>query len=134
MPDATPLGGETPYSLTSARGGPSGFETDQQVKDLEFRQIDALPAEEPGIDGQGARSDHRQYGAEDCLYDGNPWIARMRGIPRESDPHLNDRCERSRQWGPQTDQEKYPGADSDDLQDDCREQRCFTQIGDPKID
>ena len=44
---------------------------------LEFRDIDALPAEEPGIDRPGARSDHRQDGAEGRLYDGNPWIAGM---------------------------------------------------------
>jgi len=82
---------------------------------LEFRKIDALPAEEPGIDGPGARSDHRYNGAKDRLYDGNPWIARMREIPRESDPHPNDGCQRSRHWGPETDQKEYPRADSDGL-------------------
>jgi hypothetical protein len=39
--------------------------------------MDALPAEEPGIDGPGAGSDHSQSAAENRLYDENPWIARM---------------------------------------------------------
>jgi hypothetical protein len=44
---------------------------------LEFRHIEALSAEEPGIDGPGARSDHHQNGPEDRLCEGNPWIAGM---------------------------------------------------------
>ena len=58
-----------------------------------------LPAEEPGIDGPGARSHHRQARAEDGQYDVNPGIA---GV-RESDPELGDGKERSSQRGPQTD-------------------------------
>ena len=100
---------------------------------LEFRKIDALPAEEPGIDGPGARSDHRQNGAENRLQNGNPWIARMREKPQKSNAHLSDGCHRSRHWGPQTGQKKHPRADSDDLQDGCRQQRRFTQVGDPKM-
>jgi hypothetical protein len=53
-----------------------------------FRKIDVLPAEEPGIDGPGARPDHSQNGAKDRQCDGNPWIAGMREKPRESDRHL----------------------------------------------
>jgi len=93
-----------------------------------------LPAEEPGIDGPGARSDHRQSRAEDRLYDGNPWIAGMRGIPRVSDPHFNDGRQRSRHWSPQTDQKKNPSSGSNDLQDGRRQRRCFKQVGDPKMD
>ena len=93
-----------------------------------------LPAEEAGIDGPGARSDHRQNGTEDRLCDGCPWIARMREIPRESDPHFNDGRQRSRDWSPQTDQNKYPRNGSDDLQDGRHQRRCFKQAGDPKMD
>src|SRR5260370_5922159 len=101
---------------------------------LEFRHIDVLPAEEPGIDGPGARSDHRQNGAENRVYGGNPWIARMREIPQKSNAHLNDGCHRTRPRGPQTRQKKYSRADSDDLQDACRQRSGFTQVGDPKMD
>ena len=80
-----------------------------------FSKIDVLPAEEAGIDGPGARSDHRQSRAEDRLYHSNPWIARMREIPRESDPYLNDGCQRSCHGSPQTDQKKYPRNGSNDL-------------------
>ena len=101
---------------------------------LAFRHIDASSAEETGIDGPGSGSDHRQNRAEDRLYDGNPWVAGMREIPQNGDRHLDDGCERSRDWSPQTDQKKYPGADSDDFQDGCQQRRCFTQLGDPKMD
>jgi hypothetical protein len=92
-----------------------------------FWKIDVLPAEEPGINGPGAGSDHRQSRAEDRQYDGNPWIAGMRGITRVSDPRLNDGRQRSRHWSPQTDQKKYPRNGSNDLQG-------FKQVGDPKMD
>jgi len=90
---------------------------------LAFRKIDVFPAEEPGIDGPGTRPDHRQNGTKHRLYDGNPWIAGMREKPRESDRHFSDSCQRSRHRRPQTNQKKYPRADSDDLQDDCRRRR-----------
>ena len=101
---------------------------------LAFRHIDAPPAEQPGINGPGAGSDHRQNGSENCLYDGNPRIAGMREISRESDPNLHDGSQRSRHRGPQTDEKKYSRTDSDDLQDDCRERWRFTQADDPKTD
>jgi hypothetical protein len=94
----------------------------------------ALPAEEEGINGPGARSNHRQNGAENRLQDGNPWIVRMREVPHQGNANLNGGCQGSRQWSPQTDQKKYPRADSDGLQDDCRQRRVLTQIGDPKMD
>jgi hypothetical protein len=90
---------------------------------LAFRKIDVLPTEEPGIDGPRARPDHRQNGAKDRLYDGNPWIAGMREKRRARDRHFSDSCQRSRHRGPQTDQEKYPRADSNDLQGDYRQRR-----------
>ena len=96
--------------------------------------MDLLPPEQPRIDRPGARSDHRQNGAEDRLYNGNPRIAGMRGILQASDPNLNDGCKRSRHWSPQTDQKKYSRADSDRLQDDHRQRSLFTQVGDPKIE
>ena len=70
---------------------------------LALRHIDASSAEETGIDGPGAGSDHRQNRAEDRLYDGNPWIAGMREKSRESDPNLHDGSQRSRHRGPQPD-------------------------------
>jgi hypothetical protein len=68
------------------------------------------------------------------LDDSDPWIARMREIPRESDPHLNDGCQRSCHWSPQTDQKKYPRNHSDDLQDDDGHRRRCKNAGDPKVD
>ena len=105
-----------------------------EINALAFRHIDASPAEQPGIDGPGAGSDHRQNRAEDRLYEGNPWIAGMRDISRESDPNLHDGRERTRHRGPETDQKKYSRTDSDDLQDDRRQLRCFTHAGDSKTD
>ncbi len=99
-----------------------------------FWEIDVLPAEEAGIDGPGARSDHRQHGTEDRLRYESPWIARMREIPRESDPHFSDGRQRSRHRGPQTDQKKYPRNGSTDLQDRRHQRRCFKKVGDPKMD
>ena len=96
--------------------------------------MDAPPAEQPGVDGPCARSDHRQNCAEDGLSNGNPRIAGMREIPRQGDPDLHDGCQHSRHWSPQTDQKEYPGGDPDDLQDDYRQRECFTQVGDPKMD
>jgi hypothetical protein len=99
-----------------------------------FPKVDVLPAEEAGIDGPGAGSDHRQSRTEDRQYDGNPRIAGVRGIPRVSDPRLNDGCQRSRHRGPQADQKKYPRNSSHDMQDGRRQRRCFKQVGDPKME
>jgi hypothetical protein len=93
--DATTLGGEKstsrarkkvrrrPYFQPSSNDVNAGFEGGCLAL---LRQIGALPAGEPGIDGLGARSNHRQSSAADRPYDRNPWIARTRQIPREGDP------------------------------------------------
>jgi hypothetical protein len=99
-----------------------------------FWKIEVLPAEEPGIDRPGAGSDHRQNGAEDGRYDGNPGIAGMQEILRESDPHFNDGRQHSRHWGTQTDQKKYPRNNSDDLQDNDGHRRRCKNADDPKMD
>ena len=65
-----------------------------------FPKNDVLPAEEAGIDGPGAGPDHSQSGGQDRLHDGNPGIARMREIQRQSDPHFNDGRQRSRHRTP----------------------------------
>jgi len=51
-----------------------------------------------------------------------------------SDAHFHNGCNRSCHRSPQTDQKEYPRTDSDDLQDDRRQLRCFTHAGDPKMD
>jgi len=91
---------------------------------LPFRKIDVLPAEEPGIDGPGARPDHRQNRPKHRHREGSPWIAGMRKKPRESDRHFSDSCQRPGHRGPQTNQKKRRRADYDDLQGDCRQRRC----------
>jgi hypothetical protein len=48
--------------------------------------MDLFPAEEPGIDGPGARSHHRQARAQDRQHDGDPWITGM----QEGDPQLSN--------------------------------------------
>jgi hypothetical protein len=101
---------------------------------LALRNIDASSAEETGIDGPGAWSDHRQNRAEDRLSDGNPWIAGMREKSRESDPNSRDGSKRSHHRGPETDQKKYSRTDSDDLQDARRQLGCLTHAGDAKMD
>ena len=75
--------------------GATGTEAPVLSTYLEFRNIDAFPAEKPGIDGPGARSDHRHSGAEGRQHDGDPWITGMREIPREGDRHFDDSCQRS---------------------------------------
>jgi len=55
---------------------------------LGFRDIDVLPAKEPGIDGPGTLSDHCQSGAQGGQNDGNRGIAGT----REGDPHLTPPC------------------------------------------
>jgi len=57
----------------------------------------------------------------------------MGGIPRVSDPRLNDGCQRSRHWSPQTDQKKYPRNGSNDLQDDDRHRGGRERAGDPEL-
>ena len=99
-----------------------------------FWKIDVLPAKEAGIDGPGARSYHRQSRAQGSQYGGNPGIARMRGIPRDSDPYLNDGCQRSCHWSPQTDEKKYPHSGSNDLEHGRRQRGCFKQAGDREVD
>jgi hypothetical protein len=63
---------------------------------LQIRNIDVLPAEEPGIDGPSARSDHCQSGTECRQHNRNPWVT---GV-RESNSQLKNGQESSRDWGP----------------------------------
>jgi len=78
---------------------------------LALRNIDVLPAEEPGIDRPGTRSEHGQSGAKGRQHDGNPWLTGA----RENDPRLNNGYHRSHHWGPQTDEEKYTRTSCADL-------------------
>ena len=88
-----------------------------------------FPAEEPGIDGPCARSQHRQARAEDCQPDRNPRIAGA----RESDPQFNNGYQRSYQRGPQTDKQKSPRAGSEELGCDRRYLRCGPKISNPTM-
>jgi len=99
-----------------------------------FRESDAPSAEKAGIDGPDTRSDHCQDDAKERLYDGHPWIARLREKPRSGDPDLDDGCQRSRHGGPQTDQKKDPRTDPDDFRNDGSHRRCRRHAGDPEID
>jgi hypothetical protein len=81
---------------------------------LACRNIDVLPAEEPRIDGPGARSEHGQSGAKGRQNDGNPWITGA----RENDPRLNNGYDRSHHRGPQTDEENYPSTSCNNLRGD----------------
>jgi hypothetical protein len=135
--DQRSLAGETacPTESGCALSAPGNVETPEPPADsLAFRHFDAPPAEEAGINGPGARSDHRQNGAEDRLWDGNARIAGMEEIPREGDPDLYDGCQPSRHRGPQADYKKYAGADSDDLQEEHGQRRRRSHAGDPKMD
>jgi len=91
--------------------------------------MNAFAAEEPGIDGPGAGSHHRQTHAQDRQHDWNPWIA---GV-RESDPQFNNGYQRSHQRRPQTDKKKSSSAGSDDLGRDGRNLRCCPKVGNPKM-
>lgn len=101
---------------------------------LEFWKIDVLPAEQPRINGPGARSDHSQRCAEKCQHHGNPGIAGMREPSHQSDPHVHGGYQHSRNRAPQPEKKKYSRANSDDFQDDCCQRRSFTQVGAPKMD
>ncbi len=81
---------------------------------LALRNIDVLPAEEPGIDRPGTRSEHGQSGGKGRQHDGNPWITGA----RENDTRLNNGYHRSNHWGPQTDEEKCPRTSCNDLRGD----------------
>jgi hypothetical protein len=78
---------------------------------LALRNIDVLPAEEPGIDGAGTRSEHGQTGSKSRQDDGNPWISGA----RERYARLNNGDYRSRHWSPQTDEENHPRSGCNDL-------------------
>lgn len=93
------------------------------------RRMNAFAAEEPGIDGPGAGSHHRQTRAQDRQHDWNPWIA---GV-RESDPQFNNGYQRSHQRRPQTDKKKSASAGSNDLGRDGRNLRCCPKVGNPKM-
>jgi len=80
-------------------------------KALDVRGMDVFPAEEPRIDGPGARSHHCQTRAQDRQDDRNPLIA---GVG-ESDPQLSDGYQTSRQWGPQAHKKENPRGGTDDL-------------------
>jgi hypothetical protein len=71
---------------------------------LALRNIDVLPAEEPGIDRPGTRVRAWPKWPKGRQHDGNPWLTGA----RENDPRLNNGYHRSHHWGPQTDEEKYP--------------------------
>jgi len=77
---------------------------------LALRNIDVLPAEEPGIDRPGTRSEHGQSGAEGRQDDRNPWI----GGAGKNNPRLNYGYHRPHHWGPQTEEEEYPRTDCDE--------------------
>jgi hypothetical protein len=91
--------------------------------------MDVLPTEQPGIDGPGAWSDHRQTRAKHRQPDRNPRIAEV----RESDPQFNHGYQRSHQRRPQTDKKKSPRAGSDDLGCDGRYLRRCPKVGNPKM-
>jgi len=96
---------------------------------LGFRNIDVLPAKEPGIDGPGTRSDHCQSGAKGGQNDGNPGIAGT----RESDPHLSDGYQSSGHWGPQADEKKYSCTRRNHLRGSGYKLMCFTKVDDPIV-
>ena len=91
---------------------------------LAFREINVLPAEEPGIDGPGPRPNHRQNRPKHRHREGSPCIAGMRKKPRTRDRNFSDSCQSSGYRGPQTNQKKHPRANDDHLQGDCRQCRC----------
>ena len=88
--------------------------------------MDVLPAEEPRVDGPGARSHHRQACAEHSEPDRNAGIA---GV-RESDPKLGEGQQRSGDRRPQTDEKKKPGRGRNDLRRGRRKVRCCSQVDD----
>jgi hypothetical protein len=53
---------------------------------------------------------------------------------RQNNPQLNNGDEHSPDRGPQTDEEKYPSAHSDDVRSDWFKLKCFTLVGDAAIE
>lgn len=89
-----------------------------------------LAAEEPSIDRPGTGADHCQCGGKDCQYDAGPGITGL----RESDPDLHDGDHTSYHWSPQTDEEQYPRARSNQRWNNCRQIQCSIEMGYSKVD
>jgi len=91
-------------------------------------RFDVLPAKEPCINGPCTGTDHGSGTAECCQDYRNPRITAV----GESDPELNDCDQRSNNWGPKADQEKYRQTCTNDLRNHQRREGCPCEIDDAK--
>jgi hypothetical protein len=95
-----------------------------------FLTCEMFSAEEPCIDGPCARPDHCESGAKRRKNDAHPGIA---CVEENSDGQLNDGNDGSNDRSPQAYEEKYSGCRSDQMQNDMRGVRCFTDVADPTV-
>src|SRR5215472_17449110 len=95
--------------LTLSWGGPLPLLED--ISTVFSLGLDMLPTEKAGINRPRPRPDHGGRTAEGCQDDRHP---RITDVP-ERHPQFHHSDQRSHEWGPETDNEKYPGAASDDV-------------------